>query len=37
MHTSGNKAKRANSDIAKGLEAQLLLGKGSCIMLTANI
>ncbi len=24
MHTSGNKAKRANSDIAKGLEAQLL-------------
>jgi len=30
-------AKKANSDVAKGLEAQLLLAKGARVMLTANI
>ena len=37
VHTGGQEAKRANSEIAKGLEAQLLLAKGSRVMLTANI
>src|SRR6266542_4409886 len=37
VHTGGQEAKRANSDIAKGLEGQLLLAKGSRVMLTANI
>jgi hypothetical protein len=29
VHTGGQKAKRINSDVAKGLEAQILLAKGS--------
>jgi len=37
VHTGGQEAKHANSDIAKGLEGQLLLAKGSRVMLTANI
>lgn len=37
IHTGGIEAKRANSDVAMGLEAQLLLAKGSRIMLTANL
>jgi len=37
MHTGGNEAKRVTSDVTKGLEGQLLLAKGSHIMLTANI
>ena len=30
-------AKKANFNVAKGLEAQLLLAKGACVMLTANL
>jgi ATP-dependent exoDNAse (exonuclease V) alpha subunit len=37
IHTGGWDAKRANSDVAKGLKNQLLLAKGSRVMLTANI
>ncbi len=37
VHTGGREAKKANSDVAKGLEAQLLLAKGARVMLTANI
>ena len=37
VHTGGREAKRANSDVAKGLEAQLLLAKGCRIMLTSNL
>lgn len=37
VHTGGREAKRASSDVAKGLEAQLLLAKGCRIMLTANL
>ena len=36
-HTGGREAKRASSDVAKGLEAQLLLAKGSRVMLTSNL
>ena len=36
-HTGGKEAKKANSDMAKGLEAELLISKGSRIMLTANL
>ncbi|RHZ78599.1 hypothetical protein Glove_159g42 [Diversispora epigaea] len=37
IHTGGSEAKRADSDIAHGLEVQLLLARGARIMLTANI
>jgi ATP-dependent DNA helicase PIF1 len=37
VHTGGSEAKRANSDVAKGLEAQLLLTKGCRVMLTSNL
>src|SRR5207249_4545784 len=37
VHTGGREAKRANSDVAMGLEAQLLLAKGCRVMLTANL
>ncbi len=37
VHTGGSEAKRASSDVAKGLEAELLLAKGARVMLTANI
>jgi len=37
IHTGGKEAKRASSDIAKGLEAELLLAKSCRIMLTANL
>ncbi len=37
MHISGNKTKRANLDIVKGLEMQLLLEKRLHIILMANI
>ncbi|GBB94109.1 hypothetical protein RclHR1_22940003 [Rhizophagus clarus] len=37
VHTGSREAKKANSDVAKGLEAQLLLAKDACVMLTANI
>lgn len=37
IHTGGNKAKKADSDTTHGLEAQLLLARGSYIMLTANL
>ncbi|CAG8821888.1 19167_t:CDS:1, partial [Cetraspora pellucida] len=36
-HTGGVEAKRADSDTAHGLEAQLLLARGARVMLTANI
>jgi len=36
-HTGRKDAKNADSDVAKGLEAQLLLAKGSRVMLTANL
>jgi hypothetical protein len=34
VHTGGREAKRANSDVEKGLEAQLLLTKDCHVMLT---
>ena len=37
VHTGGREAKRANSDVAKGLEAKLLLTKRSRVILTANL
>jgi ATP-dependent DNA helicase PIF1 len=37
VHTGGREAKRASSDVAKGLEPQLLLAKGCRVMLTANL
>jgi len=37
IHTGGPEIRRANSDVAKGLEAQLLLAKGARIMLTVNL
>ncbi|CAG8560918.1 12248_t:CDS:1, partial [Racocetra fulgida] len=36
-HTDDQEAKKADSDIAKGLEAQLLLAKDARIMLTTNL
>ncbi|CAG8846512.1 34800_t:CDS:1, partial [Racocetra persica] len=36
-HTGDQKAKKADSDIAKGLETQLLLTKDARVMLTANL
>jgi ATP-dependent exoDNAse (exonuclease V) alpha subunit len=37
IHTGGREAKKANSDMAKGLDSQLLLAKGARVMLIANI
>ena len=37
VHTDGKEVKRANSDVAKGLEAQILITKGCRIMLASNI
>ncbi len=37
IHTGGPEARRANFDVAKGLEAQLLLTKDARIILTANL
>ena len=37
VHTGGREAKCANSDVAKGLEAQILLAKGCHVMLTSNL
>ena len=37
VYTSDNEAKKANSNIAKGLKVQLLLGKRLYVMLMANI
>ena len=36
VHTGGHKAKKANSKVAKGLKAQLLLAKSARVMLIAN-
>ncbi|CAB4442160.1 unnamed protein product [Rhizophagus irregularis] len=37
VHTSGNEAKKASSNVAKRLESQLLLAKEACVMLIANL
>jgi ATP-dependent DNA helicase PIF1 len=37
VHTGGNEAKKADSDIAHGLEAKLLLARGARVMLTSNL
>ena len=37
IHSGGNEAKRADSDIAHGLEAHILLARGARVMLTANL
>ncbi|CAG8650540.1 20725_t:CDS:2 [Cetraspora pellucida] len=37
VHTSGNEAFKADSDIAKGLESQILLAKGTRVMLRVNL
>src|SRR5436190_4169632 len=37
VHTGGREAKRATTEVAKGLESHLLIAKGSRVMLTANI
>ena len=37
VHTGGNEAKRADSDVAHGIEAKLLLARGARIMLTTNL
>lgn len=37
VHTGGHEAKKTKSDAARGLEAELLLAKSVCVMLTANI
>jgi len=37
VHTGSREAINADSDTAKGLESQLLLARGTCIMLTANL
>jgi ATP-dependent DNA helicase PIF1 len=37
VHTGSSEAKRANSDVAKGLEAELLVTKGCRVMLTSNL
>ncbi|CAB4422449.1 unnamed protein product [Rhizophagus irregularis] len=37
VHTGSNEASKADSDTAKGLEAQLLLSKGARVMLRANL
>src|SRR5947209_102858 len=37
IHTGGSEASKADSDLAKGLESQLILAKGAHIMLRANL
>jgi ATP-dependent DNA helicase PIF1 len=37
VHTGGNGTSKADSDTAKGLEAELLLCKGAQVMLRANL
>src|SRR5436305_6596659 len=37
VYTGNNEASKADSDTAKGLEAQLLLSKGAWVMLRANL
>jgi len=37
IHTGGSEASKADSDLAKGLESQLLLARGARVMLRANL
>ncbi|CAG8785802.1 8987_t:CDS:1, partial [Racocetra fulgida] len=37
VHTGGNEASKADSDVAKGLESQILLARGARVMLRANL
>ena len=37
VYIEENEAKQANSDVVKGLEAQVLLAKGCCVILIANL
>ncbi|EXX53022.1 ATP-dependent DNA helicase PIF1-like [Rhizophagus irregularis DAOM 181602=DAOM 197198] len=37
VYSGGRTAKRAKSDVAKGLEAEILLAKGCRVMLTSNV
>ncbi|RGB23735.1 hypothetical protein C1646_774097 [Rhizophagus diaphanus] len=37
VHSGGRTAKRAKSDVTKGLEAEILLAKGCRVMLTSNV
>src|SRR5204862_3831399 len=37
VHTGGNEASKANSDLAKGLESQILLSRGARVMFRANL
>ncbi len=37
IHTGGCEAKKASSDVAKSLEAQLILAKEIRVILTANL
>ncbi|CAG8795239.1 27228_t:CDS:1, partial [Racocetra persica] len=37
VHTGGTEASKADSDIAKGLESQILLAKGAHVILRANL
>ncbi|CAG8808303.1 20251_t:CDS:2, partial [Cetraspora pellucida] len=37
IHTGGNEASKADSDMAKGLESQILLAMGTYVMLRANL
>ena len=37
IHTGGKEAKKADTDVVLGLEAQLLLARGARVMLIANL
>src|SRR2546429_4176917 len=37
VHTGGNEASKADSDTARGLEAQILLSKGARVMLMLRV
>jgi len=37
VHTGGSEASKADSDIAKGLEPEILLARNARVMLTANL
>ena len=37
VHTDGNEASKADSDTARGLEAQILLSKGARVMLMLRV
>ena len=37
INTGGSEARKADSDLAKGLEAQLLLARGARVMLRTNL